>query len=198
MRVDLARVVDPARQQGKDRGGIGQQRNTGIVLLQGSDERFGHAVRLWASDQREEQRQAESCGRLAGDVGAAIVREPFEPMRGSGAAEAAFDGCHHEVANHLAGDACISDGRPGDDFAIAGIDDEEDTHHFAAAGVNLKVVRAPSEVRAESRDDAIMGSARPPGGMTLERQVMACMIRSTRLALITGFLPPEADGSGER
>ena len=45
--------------------------------------------------------------------------------RSGGGAEATLDGGDDEIADHFARDACIGHGRPGDDLAVARVDDEQ-------------------------------------------------------------------------
>src|SRR5829696_81285 len=76
-----------------------------IVALEGFDEAFGDAVRLWALDGSEAgheiERRREVAG-LLGRVGAAVVGEPFESVRSLESGEACLDGLQHHVANHAA------------------------------------------------------------------------------------------------
>lgn len=54
------------------------------------------------ADGGKEQRQPEGgsgLGSLAGDVGTAIVGQPFHPMAGSGTSEATLDRCDHQIAH---------------------------------------------------------------------------------------------------
>jgi hypothetical protein len=55
---------------------------------------------------------------------------------------------------------------------VAGIEHEEDAHDLAVAGMDLQMVRAPSNVRAQRDDDAVMRSAGPLGSMALQRQAV--------------------------
>ena len=74
------------------------------------------------------------------NVGAAVVLQPFDGLLHLGRAEAALDGGDHEVAHHLAGDAGLRHGGPGNDLAVEGIEDEEDAHDFAVPGMDLQMV----------------------------------------------------------
>ena len=70
-------------------------------------------------------RAAAQCRRCPCEIGAAVVQQPFDGMRRLRCAEAAFDGGDLKITHHLAGDARIGDGGPGDDLAVAGVNDEE-------------------------------------------------------------------------
>lgn len=129
MRVNFAIILDPIRQLGKNGLGVGQNADARIIALERLHEAFRHAVAFGAAHGREEERQSQGAGcvrRVFGDVGAAIVGKPFHAMRRLEGPEAAFDSRDHQIAHHLAGHAAIGDCRPGDDFAIAGVDDEKD------------------------------------------------------------------------
>jgi hypothetical protein len=94
VRVDLTVILDPFGQQVQDGVGVWKDGGRSIVPLQGFDEGLGHAVALWAANRSEEQNNAKGSshlGCLPGDVGTAIVGEPFEPVRDLKALEAAFN-----------------------------------------------------------------------------------------------------------
>lgn len=61
-------------------------------------------------------------------------------MRDLEGPEAAFDSRDHQITDHLAGDAGIGYGRPGDDLPVTGVDDEDDAHHLAIAGMDLQMI----------------------------------------------------------
>jgi len=141
--MDLAVILDPVGKQGENGSGVRQDGDAGIVALQRFNEGFRHTVRLRAADGREQQRQSEGpggVGGVLGNVGAAVVRQPFDGLWHLGRAEAALEGGDHEVAHHLAGDAGLCHGRPGNDLAVAGIQDEENAHDFAVPGMDLQMV----------------------------------------------------------
>ena len=73
-------------------------------------------------------------------------------------------GGDHEIADHLARDAGIGEGKPGDDLAIAGIQDEEDANDLAVSGMDFQMIRTPPDVRAQRNDDAVMDAAGTPCG----------------------------------
>lgn len=114
-----------------------------IVPFQGFDEGLGDAVALWASNGGKEQIDAESSDDLRGlpgEIGAAIVGEPFQSVRDLEGLRAAFHRRDHEVTHHFAGDAGIGHGRSGDDLPVAGIDDEQNADHLAIAGMDLQMI----------------------------------------------------------
>lgn len=168
-------VLEPVGQQGEDGVCVGQDVGRSIVAFEGFDEGLGHAVALRATDWGKEQGQPKGSGglsRLAGDIGTAIIGEPFHPVARSGAPEAALDRCDHQVAHHLGGDTGIGNGEPNNDFAVAGIDDKENPDHLAIAGTDLQMVRAPAYVGAQGHHDAVMSSPGTLSRVALQGQVM--------------------------
>ncbi len=162
--MDLTVIVDPSGQQGQDGVGVREDNGCGIVPFQGFDEGLGHAIALRAANRGEEQLDAEGRGhfcRLPGDIGAAIIREPFQPVRDLEGLEAAFDSGDHQITDHLARDAGIGDSRPGDDLAIAGVDDENDPHHLSIAGMDLQMIGAPTDIGAQGNHNAVVGAGGP-------------------------------------
>lgn len=141
--MDLTVVVDPVGQQGQDCVDVWEDDSRGIVPFEGFDEGLGHAVTLRASNRGEEQIDPEGSGNLRGlpgDIGAAIVREPFQSVWDFQGLEAAFDRRDHEVTHHFAGDAGIGHSGPCDDLAVAGIDDKHDADDLTIAGVDLQMI----------------------------------------------------------
>ncbi len=126
---------------------------------------------MGAANRGEEQFDAQCRGHLCGlpgDIGAAVVREPFEPVWNLEGPEAALDSGDHQVAHHLAGDAGIGDGRPGNDLPIAGVDDEDDAHHLAIAGMDFEMIGTPADIGAQSNHNTIVGPGGPQGRMLLK------------------------------
>ena len=75
MWVDLAIVLDPVGEFGKDGGCVGQDGHPGIISFQGLHEALGHTIAFGRTDRREEQGQAEGGGGFGGwlgDVGRAL------------------------------------------------------------------------------------------------------------------------------
>lgn len=103
---------------------------------------------------------------MPGDVGTAIVGEPFQSIWDLGATEATLDCRDHQDAHNLTGDAGIGDSRPGDDLPVAGINDKDDTNHLAIAGMDFQMIGAPSDIGAKCNNDAIIacGQAAEPYG----------------------------------
>lgn len=58
-------VVKPARQVGDDCGRVGFRVHRHVVALEGSDEGFGHAIRLRAFDRRREVLKFDVAGEWA-------------------------------------------------------------------------------------------------------------------------------------
>ena len=104
MRVNGVVVLEPARQKPDDSLGIGQNGEAGVVALQRLHERLRDAIALRRAHGREGQAEAERGGGVSGlfcDVGAAVIREPLDRMRGPRRPEPALDARDHQVAHHL-------------------------------------------------------------------------------------------------
>lgn len=89
-----------------------QDIQSGIVVFQRFDEALRHAVSFRTAHRREQQFETKGSrhiGDVLCNVGAAVVRQAFDGMRGSRRPEPPFDGGDHEVAHHLAGDADVGD-----------------------------------------------------------------------------------------
>ena len=56
------------------------------------------------------------------------------------------------------------------DLALAGIEHKQDPDDLAISGMQLEVIRAPSDIRVQRDDNPIMRAARTMGGMTFEYQ----------------------------
>lgn len=77
-------VIEPAGKLVDDGLGIGSRVDAGVVALQRSDERLGHAIALRAFDRRSARCQADDAGEASGvesGVAAAIIGEPFDGLR---------------------------------------------------------------------------------------------------------------------
>lgn len=92
-------------------------------MLHGLHERFGHAIALRRTDRRGQRLKtqfASEAARAVIDVGRAVVRQPFDGLRGLRGAEALFDGGQHHVAHHItampAGRRC-----PANRLAVAAV-----------------------------------------------------------------------------
>src|SRR5262249_19052346 len=99
--------------------------------------------------------------------------------------EPTLDANNHQIAHHFAGDAG-GRGRPGDDFPIAGVDGKQDTEELAIAASELEMIGAPTDIRAPSDHDTLVGASWSAASVPLQGQ-LPYMIRSTRLALIAGL-----------
>src|SRR5262249_23528285 len=97
-----------------------------------------------------------------------------------------LDANNHQIAHHFAGDAG-GRGRPGDDFPIAGVDSEQDTEELAIAASELEMIGAPTDIRAQSDHDNVVGAPWPAASVPLQGLFIDLLIRSTRLALIVGL-----------
>lgn len=149
--MDFIVIVEPFWQQGHDGFGICQDSVSGIVAFERFDEGLRDAVALRRSDRSKGKPQAQrhcGCRRLPRDIGAAVVGQPFDRMRCPCATESVLDGLDHQITHHLARNAAMGDGRPGDDLAVAGIDDEENADDIAVAAFEFEMVRAPADVGA--------------------------------------------------
>lgn len=91
-------------------------------------------------------------------------------MRRLRCSEAAFDGGDHEIAHHLARDAGIRDGGPGEDLAVANVNDEENGDDLSIAGVDFQMIGAPTDIRAQRDDRAFVRAAGAARRMPFERQ----------------------------
>ena len=184
MRVAFVVVFDPFRDQPEGRFCIGQDGAAGIIALECFDEGFRDAVAFWRTHGGEGELQAQRsgrCRRFPSDVGTAIIREPFDRMRGFRVSEAPLDGFHHQITHHFAGDAGMGDRRMGDDFPIAGIDDEEHAHDIAVAAREFEMIRAPADIRAQGNDHTLMGSRQAQRGMPGQHhRVMPKALRESR------------------
>jgi hypothetical protein len=103
MRMHAIVVIEPMRDLGDDRSGIGSLADAGIIALEGFNEDFCHAVALWALDWRGERNEAdfarEATGIVSG-VATAVIGQPFDGMRRVVyLTEAMLDSGDHEVAN---------------------------------------------------------------------------------------------------
>ena len=77
-------VVKPAGQLVDDRLGVRSWADAGVVALQRSDKRLGHAIALRAFDRRRARCEANVAGEAAGVVGgvaAAVIGEPLNGVR---------------------------------------------------------------------------------------------------------------------
>jgi hypothetical protein len=77
-------------------------------LAEGFNERLCHAVGLRAADWREARNEAHAdreVDRFMGSIAAAVVREPLDGMRQSPITKASFDAFHHQIPDHLPGNA---------------------------------------------------------------------------------------------
>src|SRR6516165_7844050 len=83
--------------------------------------------------------------------------------------EPTLDANNHQIAHHFAGDAG-GRGRPGDDFPIAGVDSEQDTEELAIAASELEMIGAPTDIRAQSDHDTVVGAPWPAASVPLQGQ----------------------------
>jgi hypothetical protein len=70
---------------------------------------------------------------------------------------------------------------PGDDFAVAGVDDERTAHDVAVPTGELDATSAPAQGRAHGRDLAVAGARNPSVQRRTSSKLCPCMIRQTRL-----------------
>lgn len=141
--MDFVVIVEPYSHQVQ--GGLGIWKNgvPRVIALQCFDEGFGDAIALGRTNWREGKPEPKGCcgyGGFLGDVGAAIVGQPFDGMRRLGSAKAPFHGFDHQVAHHFARYASMSDGRPSDDLTVAGVDDEQNPDDVTVAAFKFKMV----------------------------------------------------------
>lgn len=143
-----------------------------MVAFEGIDEGLGHPW-LWVLrtgvKSKIQPQGRYGVGGLPGDVGAAIVAQLLHPMRSPGTAEPALDRCDHQITVHFSGDPSVGDGKPANDFAVAGIDDNQDPHDLAVTGTELQVVRTPAHLRAQGNDHTVMGFGRALRSVALQR-----------------------------
>lgn len=92
-------------------------------------------------------------------------------MRRPRSAKEVFDGGNHQIAHQFSRDAGIGDRRPGDDFAVAGVNHERHPHDLAA-GVNFEMIGAPAPIRTQRDDDAVMGASGPARRVALQREAV--------------------------
>ena len=160
MVVRLVVVREPDIQLPEDRDGVGAGVAANVVTLERLDERLGHSVGLRTANRGEPRRKPERQGevdRLGGRIATAIVREVLDAMRRTIPAETLFDGGEHHITDDFAADA---GGRstPSNRFAIAGVEREGDANNFFIPAEDLEAVRAPTGVRAECLNDAVVST----------------------------------------
>src|SRR5215813_5796682 len=83
--------------------------------------------------------------------------------------EPTLDANNHQIAHHFAGDAG-GRGRPGDDFPIASVDGEQDPEELAIAASQLEMIGAPTDIRAQSDHDTVVGAPWPAASVPLQGQ----------------------------
>ena len=83
--------------------------------------------------------------------------------------EPPLDANNHQIAHHFAGDAG-GRGRPGDDFPIASIDGEQDPEELAIAASELEMIGAPTDIRAQSDHNPVVGAPWPAASVPLQGQ----------------------------
>jgi hypothetical protein len=117
-----------------------------VVTLEGFHERFGHAVGLRGAHGREAGYESQARGKvdgLVGTVGAAVVGEPLDRMRGGSAAEAPLHRFEQQIADHLAADAGGTRA-PGHELPIAGVEREGHPQYLSVPAGDLEAVRSPA------------------------------------------------------
>ena len=87
-------------------------------------------------------------------------------QRGSGTA---VDANNHQIAHHFAGDAG-GRGRPGHDFPVASVDGEQDTEELTIAASELEMIGAPTDIRAQSDHDTVVGAPWSAASVPLQGQ----------------------------
>lgn len=104
-----------------------------------------------------------------GAVTVAVIREPFDGMRGFLLAEASLNALEHQIADHLPGDS--TGGRcPGHHLAITGVERKSDTNVLAVPAGDLEAVRCPSQVRTDRDDLTVVRSSRRLAGVALQQK----------------------------
>jgi hypothetical protein len=99
------------------------------------------------------------------------------------------------VRAFLAVHSPMSDATPAEQIRIsaisiaklASIDGEQDTEEIAIAACELEMIGAPTDIRARSDHDTVVGAPWPAASVPLQGQFVDLMIRSARLALIVGL-----------
>jgi len=161
VRVVFVIVLDPASDQLDDGFGIGQRVDLDVIALERVHEGLGHSVGLRASDGCEARIQPQLSGEgpgFAGRVGAAVVGEHLDRLRRPAGAEAPLHRHQHHVAHVRPADPGTGYRRPGDDFAVAGIDDEGQADDLAVPAGKLQPVGTPAQVRADHHHLAVMAA----------------------------------------
>lgn len=93
-----------------------------VIAFQCFDEGFGDAVALGRTNRgggKPQSKRCRGCGCFPGNIGVAIVGQPFDGVRRLCSAKAPLDSLDHQIARHFARYARMGDGGPGDDCESA-------------------------------------------------------------------------------
>lgn len=168
-------VIDPDWQLFEHGAGVGFVTDASVVALEGSDERLGHSIALWAFDgsgSRNQTDVAREAASIVRGVAAAVIGQPFDCARHAvHLAEAVLDGGDHEVAHVLGGDTagCRDVAHR---FPITAIEREGDAHLFTVVAADLEPVGAPPGVAGVDSDPAVVPAFLTAAAVPLEEQAM--------------------------
>ena len=174
MRVNLVVVGDPRRQLTHHGLGIRSRTDADVVAFDRADEGFSHSVALRTFDGRRSWFKtdvASEAARIASNVAAAVVRQPFDGDRQAvDPAEPMLDGGHHQVPHVVAGDAARG-GEEAHGFPVTAIEREGNPHPLAIVAADLEAIGAPTPIALIDRNAAVM----PPldtASMAIEQQAV--------------------------
>ena len=159
MGVNLVIVGDPRRQLTHYGLGIGSGTDADIVAFDCADEGFCHSIALRTFNGRRswfETDVASEAARIAGNVAAAVVRQPFDgDRRAVDPAEPMLDGGYHQVTHVVAGDAARGS-EEAHGFPITAIERKRNPHPLAIVAADLEAVGAPAPIALIDCDTAVM------------------------------------------
>src|SRR3954454_15613086 len=175
VRVDRIVMAEPRIELAQHAVRVGLGADACVIPLDGFDEGFGHAIRLWALDRCRARNQPDVASqgtRLSGSVGRAIVRQPFDRLgQFVDQPETALDAFDHQIADVRTVDAAGCR-HPGDRLAVAAVEREGNPHFLAVVAADLKAVRAPARIGAVDRHATVMPPFLTGTGVACQQEAM--------------------------
>jgi hypothetical protein len=114
--------------------------------------------------------------RIASDVAATVVGQPFDDNRQAiDPAEALLDGRHHQVSHVVTRDAACG-GEEAHGFPVTAVECEGDPHSLAIVAADLEAIGTPAPITFIDRDATVM-PALGTTGMAIEQKARTFITR---------------------
>lgn len=175
MRLKLVVMSKPARQCGHHGAGIWTGTDTGIIALDRAHEGLSHAIRLRALQRCGTRLQSSLPSKRLGrprHVAALAVNQLLDHVRQPVHRPEAMPDCaEHQIADILALDP-LCGGDIAQRLAVTTIKGKGHPHLLAIVTIELKSVRARSEIAVRDRDAPVVLACPDAARMPLEPQAV--------------------------